>query len=84
MSEKCRWCGMIHGPTCPTVKSIEYFADGITVKRVEFKTAQDFLSSVYQQPSVYPQPWPPQSPFIPWGIGGQVGAHSPDYFLPAM
>jgi hypothetical protein len=27
---------MIHGPMCPSVKSIEYHADGVTVKRVEF------------------------------------------------
>ena len=33
---KCRWCGMIHGPMCPSVKAIEYHADGVTVKRVEF------------------------------------------------
>jgi hypothetical protein len=33
---------MIHGPMCPIVKSIEYFEDGITVKRVEFTTAADY------------------------------------------
>lgn len=34
---KCRWCGMFHSSMCPTVKAIEFHADGITVKRVEFK-----------------------------------------------
>jgi hypothetical protein len=34
---KCRWCGHIHlTPQCPAVKAIEYWPDGITVKRVEF------------------------------------------------
>lgn len=32
---QCGWCGMIHGPACPRVKAIEYYADG-RVKRVEF------------------------------------------------
>lgn len=42
MSEtpKCQWCGLIHGPRCPTVKAIEYHPDG-TVKRVEFMTPVD-------------------------------------------
>ncbi len=41
----CRWCGVIHGPTCPTVKAIEFFPDG-SVKRVEFKTAADYASAM--------------------------------------
>lgn len=44
MTSKCKWCDMIHGTLCPTVKAIEYFEDGITVKRVEFKTAADYPS----------------------------------------
>lgn len=35
---ECRWCGMTHGPQCPSVKAIDFFPDG-TVKRVEFQTA---------------------------------------------
>lgn len=34
----CPHCGMIHQTTCPRIKAIEYNADGITVKRVEFHT----------------------------------------------
>ena len=39
--EKCRWCGVFHGPLCPAVKAIEYFECG-SIKRVEFKTAGDY------------------------------------------
>jgi hypothetical protein len=64
---KCRWCDMEHGPMCPTVKSIEFFNDGETVKKVEFKTAID-----YAIPSpIMPQPWPQpnQSPLVPqWSV----------------
>ena len=31
---------------CPSVKAIEYFEDGVTVKRVEFMTAPDFPVAV--------------------------------------
>lgn len=41
---ECRWCGMMHGKMCPTVKSIEYFDTGC-VKRVEFKCAGDYPDS---------------------------------------
>jgi hypothetical protein len=44
----CRFCGMSHGIRCPSVKAIEYFEDGVTVKRVEFMTASD-----YYQPAPY-------------------------------
>ncbi len=37
----CRFCGMSHGMRCPSVKAIEYFEDGVTVKRVEFMSAAD-------------------------------------------
>ena len=33
----CPHCGMLHSTTCPRIKSIEYFQDGITVKKIEFK-----------------------------------------------
>jgi hypothetical protein len=36
----CRWCGMIHGPACPSVRAIEYYPDGVTVRRVEFKSQE--------------------------------------------
>jgi hypothetical protein len=32
-SKECGYCGNIHGPRCPAVRSIEYYQDG-TVKRV--------------------------------------------------
>jgi hypothetical protein len=38
---KCRFCGMYHGPLCPTVKAFEYHPDG-SLKRVEFKGAADY------------------------------------------
>ena len=38
---QCHWCGAIHGPRCPAVKSLEYHANG-AVKRVEFYAPNDF------------------------------------------
>lgn len=45
---------MEHGPTCPTVKSIEYFEDGERVKKVEFKVAADY-ATVFTSSHI---PWP--------------------------
>jgi hypothetical protein len=61
MSETCRWCDAYHGPTCPTVKAIEFHPDG-SIKRVEFKTANDYPQQAIGQPSTYWQrlgrnPW---------------------------
>ena len=42
-SVKCRHCGGYHGVQCPAIKAIEYYEDGVTVKRVEFKTAADYV-----------------------------------------
>jgi len=47
---KCRWCGFIHGARCPIVKAIEFHADGVTIKRVEYVTDADAPPP--------PQPWP--------------------------
>jgi len=33
---QCRWCGEVHGPRCPRVRVIEFYPDGVTIKRVEF------------------------------------------------
>lgn len=46
MPKQCGWCGMIHGPRCFSVHAIEFYPDGITVKRVEFvkPTGVDVLS----------------------------------------
>jgi hypothetical protein len=33
---QCRWCGEIHGQRCASVKAIDFYPDGVTVKRVEF------------------------------------------------
>ena len=52
---ECRWCGLIHGPRCPSVKAIEYFPDG-TVKRVEFMTPSDYLVPQLAHSSLEP-PW---------------------------
>ena len=42
MTGGCPWCNgigsiTVHGGACPKVKAIEYYPDGVTVKRVEFK-----------------------------------------------
>lgn len=44
--QHCRWCGMMHGPMCNAVKAIEFHADGVTVKRVEFKGAADYPANI--------------------------------------
>jgi len=41
----CKYCNGTHAALCPMIKAIEYFENG-TVKRVEFKTQQDY----YLQP----------------------------------
>ena len=38
----CPYCGMRHGPRCPSVEAIEYYPDG-TVKRVEFVKPQPII-----------------------------------------
>jgi hypothetical protein len=43
IQEGCRWCGGFHNSICPTIKAMEYYPDG-TVKRVEFKPAQDYAA----------------------------------------
>lgn len=53
LNNNCRWCGMIHGPICFAVKALEFFEDGITVKRVEFKTAADDPQQISVAPSVF-------------------------------
>ena len=35
----CGFCGNYHGPTCPLIKSIEYYPDG-TIKRIEYARAE--------------------------------------------
>lgn len=40
---RCRWCAQpSHAGICPLVKALEFHPDGITISRVEFKTAADF------------------------------------------
>lgn len=62
--ENCRFCGKSHGLRCPEVKAIEYAEDGVTVKRVEFVTAADYLpvqsaQVPFLQSGPYPAgPWP--------------------------
>jgi hypothetical protein len=51
--DKCCYCGALHEvQTCPKIKSIEYFENGL-VKRVEFKTAADCGPQV-SVPTVWP------------------------------
>lgn len=59
---ECRWCGMMHGPQCPTVKAFEYYPDG-SVKRVEFKTAAGYPQQAVSVPSVST---PDASPPVVW------------------
>ena len=54
----CRWCGMMHGPQCPSVRAIDFGSDGVTVKRVEFHAPQPV------QLSPWPHPWQPQPPVV--------------------
>ena len=44
---RCEHCGSIaaHAGVCPTVKAVEYYANG-KVKRVEYKCAPDYNGSV--------------------------------------
>ena len=50
----CRWCGMLYGAFCPSVRSIEFFDDGVTIKRVEFHSPQPI-----QQIMAQTAPWIP-------------------------
>lgn len=64
VNPKCAYCGqMPHPGVCPTVKAIEYYADG-TVKRVEFKTAADYSQSYSTAPGQWARPpFPPTTWF---------------------
>ena len=48
----CQFCGETHGVRCPSVKAIEYHANG-KMKRVEFMTPMDY------------RPWPAMPPVSP-------------------
>lgn len=48
---KCGYCGMLHGPVCPSVKAFEYHPDG-TVKRVEFFAPNDYAPVLSAGPLV--------------------------------
>ena len=55
--EKCGFCGESHGVKCPTVKAVEYHANG-KVKRVEFMTPRDY----HPMPGLGPLPPKPYYP----------------------
>lgn len=63
----CPHCGLIHETTCSLIKAIEYHPDG-TVKRVEFKTASDYMMPQMPASPLWPQPNPayPGGPLQPW------------------
>lgn len=42
---QCRWCGLFHGHVCPYVKAIDFHADGVTVKRVEFHEPKPLVAA---------------------------------------
>ena len=63
----CRWCGMTHGPRCPSVKALEYHPDG-TVKRVEFFAPNDY------PPIQINSPLPP---FVPNIFHPNTSGHAP-------
>lgn len=72
----CRYCGMHHGPTCHTVKAIEYYQDG-SIKRVEFKASGDYAQAVQSIPTVWPYN-PPQVPTNTTGFAGLPEHHQPN------
>lgn len=38
---KCHYCGALaHDGLCPRIAAIEYFEDGVTIKRIEFHAPQ--------------------------------------------
>lgn len=41
----CRWCGKMHGGFCIFVKALEFYADGVTVRRVEFHEPRQVVST---------------------------------------
>lgn len=48
-SKKCGYCGgMVHVGVCPMVKAIEYQADGLTIKRVEFRDPVPYVTGNVQ------------------------------------
>jgi hypothetical protein len=59
----CPYCGESHGVLCPQVKAIEYFPSG-KVKRVEFKTAADYMQPLMPAPIDWQSPWPSYPPQI--------------------
>lgn len=66
-AKKCRWCGNEHGALCHDVKAIEYHANG-RVRRVEFKTASDYIPMSPSPAPSYPLPIGPSSPPYPQPI----------------
>ena len=52
----CRWCGNHHGVFCPSVKAIEFYQDGATIKRVEFHApVSTTLAIALDSPSIASQ-----------------------------
>ena len=39
----CGHCGMIHQGQCPRIKAIEYYPDGISIKRVEYHESKPIV-----------------------------------------
>jgi hypothetical protein len=74
LGEGCRWCGMIHGKLCPSVKAIEFHPDG-TVRRVEFKSAQDYGATV-SVPTVVTSPKPTAVTTASWPLATGQWSHN--------
>lgn len=60
----CPYCGLSHTTMCHMIKAIEYYADGVTRKRVEFKTAADYPPSTLSG-----LPFNPGQNYGPVGMG---------------
>lgn len=45
----CQYCGMIHQSFCPRIKAIEYNADGVTVRRIEFHAPLQVTASSFAE-----------------------------------
>jgi hypothetical protein len=60
--QPCRWCGAEHGPLCPFVKALDFHADGVTIRRVEFVMPADVGAPEKAAPAPEPEEPQPEYP----------------------
>jgi hypothetical protein len=74
---RCGHCGQPpHPGVCPMVKAIEYHENG-TIKRVEYKSASDYVAPFMPAPYAPPNPPLPPNPY-PWPVTWSIG-NTPTY-----